>query len=120
MSATSLLTSAIAIAFLWRDGLWLFIAMLPYGLSYLFYRGAVVTAREYGTAMAALIALNRYALYDRLGVPRPSSTEEERTHNERLAAMYAFEPYTELIEPVAAQPRRKWAGWSLLRRERGT
>lgn len=65
MSATFLLASAVAIAFLWRDGLWLLIAPLPHGLSYLFYRGAVMTAREYGTAMAALIALNRYALYDR-------------------------------------------------------
>ncbi|TDD38671.1 hypothetical protein E1287_05170 [Actinomadura sp. KC06] len=104
MSVTSLIACAFSIAFLWQDGLWLMISLIPYGLAYLFYRGAVVTAREYGTAIAALILLNRRALYERLGIPKPADTREERLQNEDLQQLLdhkaradlSYEPEPEL------------------------
>lgn len=116
MSVTSLLATGLATVFLWRDGLWLLIALLPYSLAYVLYRGAVVTAHEYGTAMAALIALNRYALYERLGLPKPTSTYEERENNERLKGMYTFGSYTELSPPTKKQGRWKRTLQNLLDR----
>jgi hypothetical protein len=81
LSATSLLATLVAVVFLWNDGLWLLLALVPYGLAYLFYCGAVVVAHEYGAAMAALIALNRFALYDRLKIASPANSADERTTN---------------------------------------
>jgi hypothetical protein len=102
LSVTSLMATAMAIAFLWNDGLWLLVALLPYGAAYLLYRGSVVTAHEYGTAMAALIALNRFALYERLGLPRPTDTKQEREANKNLMKLYTFDP--ELRLDFAAPP----------------
>ncbi|GAA4250886.1 hypothetical protein [Dactylosporangium darangshiense] len=81
LSAMSLLACAITVVFLWNDGLWLLLALVPYALGYLFYRGAVAVAHEYGTAMAALIALNRDALYRRLRLSLPESAAAERRRN---------------------------------------
>lgn len=81
LSATSLLATLISVVFLWNDGLWLLIALVPYGLAYLFYRGSIVVAHEYGVAMATLIALNRFALYERMGIRRPDRSTEERKAN---------------------------------------
>src|SRR5262249_50955334 len=50
MSATSIVATLIAIAGLWRHGPWLLLALVPYGVAYLSYRGAVVVAHEYGAA----------------------------------------------------------------------
>jgi hypothetical protein len=107
MSATCLLATGAAIIFLCRDGLWLLAALFPYGLAYMFYRGAVVTAREYGAAMASLIALNRFALYERLGMSKPTSTSEERKQNVQLEAMYTFGKGTELASAPVTEPRWK-------------
>ena len=52
MCATSIFATFIAIAFLWHHGPWLMIALIPYGVGYLSYRGAVVVAHEYGAASA--------------------------------------------------------------------
>lgn len=41
MCVVSLLAAAAAVLFLWSDGAWLLCALPPYGLAYLFYRGAV-------------------------------------------------------------------------------
>jgi hypothetical protein len=78
MSAMSLLATALTVAFLWNDGWWMMIALIPYGMAYLLYRGAIVAAQEYGVAMAALIALNRFALYERMHLSLPSSVARER------------------------------------------
>jgi hypothetical protein len=112
LSVTSLLATALAVGFLWDDGLWLLVALVPYGLAYLSYRGAIVTAHEYGRAIAALVALNRHALYERLGLPRPADTEEERRRNETaLAMMYDFRP-ADLTYDVPAEPSSWWWGFA--------
>jgi hypothetical protein len=84
MSATSILATFVAIIFLWRHGLWLLIALAPYGISYLSYRGAVTAAHEYGAAVNTIIDLDRFALYDYLRIRQPANTEEERAANIQL------------------------------------
>jgi hypothetical protein len=84
MTATSIFATLIAIAFLWRDGPWLLIALVPYGIAYLSYRGAVVVAHAYGSALSTMIDLDRFALYDYLRLPRPRTTKAERRTNVKL------------------------------------
>ncbi|MEU8233111.1 hypothetical protein AB0C12_26325 [Actinoplanes sp. NPDC048967] len=92
LSATSLMATMVTVVWLWNDGIWLLVALIPYGLSYLFYCGAVVTAHEYGAAIGAVVALNRFALYERLNIPAPGSAAEERRQNQTVTAMLAFRP----------------------------
>jgi hypothetical protein len=84
MTATSIVATVIAITALWRHGPWLLLALVPYGVAYLSYRGAVVVAHDYGAAVAAMIDLDRFALYDALRLPRPEDTTAERRMNAEL------------------------------------
>ena len=87
MSATSIVATLIAISALWRHGPWLLLALVPYCVAYLSYRGAVVVAHEYGAAVAAMIDLDRFALYDALRLRRPKNTAAERRMNAKLAKL---------------------------------
>ena len=89
MSATSIVATLIAISALWRHGPWLLLALVPYAVAYLSYRGAVVVAHEYGAAVAAMIDLDRFALYDALRLPRPKDTAAERRMNAKLGKLLA-------------------------------
>lgn len=89
MSATSIFGTLIAIAFLWQHGPWLLIALIPYCIAYLSYRGAVTVAHEYGAAISTIIDLDRFALYDHLRIPRPKSAKAERQVNEQLVKLLA-------------------------------
>jgi hypothetical protein len=84
MCLTAVLAAFISAVLLYRDEWWLFIVIVPCCLAYIAYRGAVVSAREYGVAMTTLIDLNRFALYERLHLPKPSNIEEERKNNRRV------------------------------------
>lgn len=84
MCFTAVLAAFISAALLCRDEWWFLIAIIPCFLAYIAYRGAVVSAREYGVAMTTLIDLNRFALYERLHLPKPSNIEEERKNNRRV------------------------------------
>lgn len=84
MCATSVCAAVVAIVFLWHHGPWLWIALVPYGIAYLSYRGAVVVAHEYGAAVCAVIDLDRFALYESLRLPRPADTAAERSMNGQL------------------------------------
>src|SRR5262249_44176912 len=83
MTATSIIAALVAVTALWRHGPWLLLALVPYGVAYLSYRGAVVVAHEYGAAVAAMIDLDRFTLYDSLRLPRPKDTNAERLMNEQ-------------------------------------
>ena len=91
MSATSVVATFVAIAFLWRHGPWLLLALVPYGVAYLSYRGAVVVAHEYGSAVSAMIDLDRFALYDSLRLPRPRDTAAERQMNAKLVQLLSHQ-----------------------------
>ncbi|WP_125726885.1 hypothetical protein [Kibdelosporangium aridum] len=87
----SLLATLIAIAALLTDGPWLLVALAPYFLAYLAYRAAIAAADEYGTAVATIIDLDRFALYEHLGLPRPRDTDEERQVNAQLMSLLQWE-----------------------------
>lgn len=87
MSATSIVATLIAISALWRHGAWLLFALVPYGIAYLSYRGAIVGAHGYGTAITAMIDLDRFALYDALRLRRAKNTAAERRRNAKLTAL---------------------------------
>jgi len=85
-SFLSLVASGVTVALMWRHGPWLLLALVLYLFSYIAYRGAVVVAHEYGTALAVAIELNRFALYERLRLSLPDDLEEERHQNVQLTA----------------------------------
>lgn len=80
----SLLTTVVTAGYLWRAGLWLLLAAVPYLAAIVLYRGAVAVAAEYGATLAAVMHLNRHALYERLGLPAVSDLEQERHRNATL------------------------------------
>jgi hypothetical protein len=92
MTATSILATFLAIAFLWHHGPWLLLALVPYGIAYISYRGAVIVAHEYGSAVSTMIDLDRFALYDSLRLPRPATTAAERRMNAQLMELISFNP----------------------------
>lgn len=92
MTATSIFATFVAIAFLWRHGPWLLLALVPYGIAYLSYRGAIVVAHEYGSAISTMIDLDRFALYDSLHLPLPTTTTAERRTNARLMELISHNP----------------------------
>ena len=79
-----LLAAVVTTALMWTEGWYLLLALVPYAVAFAAYRGAVVLANEYGTALAVLIELNRFALYERLRLPRPASLAAERRDTTRL------------------------------------
>lgn len=100
LSFLSLVGAVAAVALLWPFGLWSLVALLPYSAGYLFYRGAVVVAGSYGLAMAAIVDLNRFVLYESLHLGPPTSTRDERERNTRLNALLNFDPSVDLRYPV--------------------
>ena len=90
--------------FFWDDGLWLLTALVPYALTYLSYRGAVVQAHDYGSAMANVIAMNRFTLYERLHLKLPDNALEERNLHDRLQPMHRLEPLPRMTFRHPAPP----------------
>jgi hypothetical protein len=85
---------AVSIAFLWRSGPWLLLAGFPYAAMYLFYRGAVGVAAEYGTAISTALDLNRFTLYNRLHVGIPTNSKVERERNKKLISLLSHKHET--------------------------
>lgn len=90
LSLVSAIALVLSLALLWRYGLWMLVALVPYTLAILSYRGAVVAAAAYGEAFAAVIALNRFALYERLHLPLPRTMPEEQGRNGSLRDVLAY------------------------------
>lgn len=104
MCVTSITAACIAIAFLWHHGPWLAIALVPYCIAYMSYRGAVVVAHEYGAAVCTLIDLDRFALYDYLRLPRPKNTVSERLANDALTQLLNHNPTVDLEYEYRSAP----------------
>jgi hypothetical protein len=104
MCATSLLAAVIAMAALWRHGPWFLLALVPYGIAYLSYRGSVVVAHEYGSAMSTIIDLDRFELYKQLRMPLPVSISAEQDTNARLMELLGHNPNVDLryVHPAAS------------------
>jgi hypothetical protein len=86
------LAAALWVCFFWWDGLWLLVALVPCTIGYLSYRGAVVAAAEYGRALAVVISLNRFTLYERLHLEQPPTGAAERRANRILNRVLAHSP----------------------------
>lgn len=85
---------------MWQHGWWLLLALAPYTVSYLAYRGAVVAAHEYGTALTVMVELNRFALYERLHLKLPSSLADENRINRKLMVLLrSSRPITDHASP---------------------
>lgn len=96
MIVVSAIAFIISLALLWRYGLWLLVAIVPYVAAFLSYRGAVVAAGAYGRAFSAIIALNRFALYERLHLPLPKDISEERENNVALGNVLNYSRHESL------------------------
>jgi hypothetical protein len=92
-----LIATALTAALMLTHGLWLLWALLPYSASYLAYKGAVSAAQGYGVVIASIIDLDRFLLYDKLGMYPPQDTREERANNQVLMALLSREPNTEHV-----------------------
>jgi hypothetical protein len=97
------LATALSIGLLADDGPWLLLALAPYCVSYLAYRGAVSSARAYGTALSTMADLDRFALYDQLHVRPPSNTLVEQDRNAQLMKLLSgdrtYLPYRDPPDP---------------------
>lgn len=80
----SLLAAGISVALLADDGAWLLLALAPYAMSYLAYRGAIASAHAYGTALSTVLDLDRFSLYQELHAPIPADIAAERKNNRAL------------------------------------
>lgn len=99
------LATVFSIAVLFDDGAWLLLALAPYCVSYLAYRGAVSAAEDYGTALSYLVDLNRFALYDQLHLPSPPDSLVEKERNERLVRLLSGESlYVRYTNPNSTDP----------------
>jgi hypothetical protein len=87
----SMAASATAVLFLWPYGFWILIAVIPYMLAYLTYRGSVVAAGHYGSSFDTLINLDRFLLYEQLHLPLPVSTANERLRNEQMKLLFGYD-----------------------------
>lgn len=92
MTFMSALASATAVLFLWPRHFWVLVALVPYMLAYLSYRGSVVAAGLYGSALDTLINIDRFELYKQLHLKLPAETIEERETNKKLAQLFDYDP----------------------------
>lgn len=102
MTFMSAVATATAVLFLWPDGLWVLLALVPYALAYLSYRGSVVAAGHYGAAFDTLVNLDRFTLYQQLHLRLPVTPEDEKEMNAKLAQLFDYYPAAiEYEHPVA-------------------
>jgi hypothetical protein len=105
MCVTALLACVLTVTLLWQDGLWLLVTLLPYSIAYVSYRGAIVAARQYGRAVAVVIALNRFTLYERLRLPLPATAAAERRAATDLEKLMGHEQtYTATYQHPSSHP----------------
>ncbi len=78
------IATAVTAVLLADDRAWALLALGPYAVTYLAYRGAVYAAHAYGTAVATVLDLNRFGLYERLRLPAPEGQDQERLQNARV------------------------------------
>jgi hypothetical protein len=92
MTVTCLGMFGLTIIMFWPHGLWLLVALLPLAGGWLSYRGAVVAADSYGRALTAWLHLNRFRLYEALGLPPIATSQQERTQNKGLVDLVRGQP----------------------------
>jgi hypothetical protein len=91
--ALGLLATLVTAVVMLPHGWYLLLALAPYAVAYLTYRGSVVLAHEYGTALTVLVELNRFALYERLHLPLESTLARERAAARRLTKILRMDNF---------------------------
>jgi hypothetical protein len=77
-----------------------FLTLIPYFVTWISYRGAIVSADSYGLALRAWVDLNRFRLYKELGLPRLTTTAAERQQNIALDDLRIGSPlYESFLDP---------------------
>jgi hypothetical protein len=97
----SLLATGLTAAFLANDGMWVALALAPYVAAYLAYRGAVSSVDGYATAIATVIDLDRFRLYESLHVALPHKLSQEiRLGNDVVALLSGERPTMRYNHPT--------------------
>jgi hypothetical protein len=99
MSASSVIAALLSFAVLWNDGWWALTTLMPYTVAWLSYKGAVVSADSYGAGLRAWVDLNRFKLYDALGLEPANSIEAEKTRNQKLQGLLRGAPVDLVVQP---------------------
>lgn len=85
-----LATAASAVLLVGADW-WFLLTLLPYGVAYMSYRGAIAAAENYGVALATVLDLNRFAIYESLHLELPKNTGDEKIMGTRMVRLLAGE-----------------------------
>lgn len=80
----AVLATGVTSVLLASHGAWVLLALGPYLVAYLAYRGAVSASHAYGTAVATVLDLNRFRLYEHLHLPLPDTLQSEQEQNQAL------------------------------------
>jgi hypothetical protein len=83
-SAMAAVAAVFTFVLLWDEGTSVLLTLIPYLVAWVSYRGAVASAESYGLALRAWVDLNRFRLYEALGLPPVRNAAEEREQNKRL------------------------------------
>jgi hypothetical protein len=91
-SVLAMAATLITVVVMYRHEAWMLVALIPYAVAYGAYRGAVTVAHEYGTALAVLVEVDRFSLYERLRLPLPNTLNEEQDLNKKLMKAFRLQP----------------------------
>ena len=84
LCSVSLFAALLTFGWLVTSGWLLLFSLVPLAFAYLCYRGSVAAAQDYTYAVAVVLDLNRFALYDALHLNHPVSSSAEVEQNELL------------------------------------
>jgi hypothetical protein len=84
LCSVGLFAALLTFAWLLTSGWLLTLALVPLTFAYVCYRGSVAAAQDYTYAVAVVLDLNRFALYDALHVSLPGSSGAEVEQNKLL------------------------------------
>jgi hypothetical protein len=91
---------------MWRAGLWMLLALVPYAGAWLAYRGAVAAAHDYGYGVAVLVDMGRFALYDHMRLEPVKTQLAETRINQALMKTFRHEKHAGLSysDPLPVPP----------------
>jgi hypothetical protein len=72
-----LVATVVSAVVLVTDGFWIALALVPFAIAYLAYVGSISAAQGYSSAVATVIDLDRFKLYESLHLPLPAGTADE-------------------------------------------
>jgi hypothetical protein len=120
LCSVSLIATVLTVAAMITDGLWLLLALAPYGLAYLAYRATIAAAHRYASAVTKIIDINRSLLYQQLGMAKPTDSATERATNKDLMRLlrgkHVDVTYTPEVTEEQRPPGGAWLGTGLVAR----